>query len=109
MKKKVPGVVVLGGINTDYVVRSKALPEAGQTVQGGDLFVGPGGKGANQAVAARRLGAEVFLIGQVGKEDRGKGLVKALAEEGIDTRFISFDPKHPSGAAIIAVDDDGEK
>lgn len=104
-----PRVVVLGGINTDYVVPSKALPKAGQTVQGGDLFVGPGGKGANQAVAAARLGAEVFLIGQVGTEQRGKDLVKGLAEEGIDTRFISFDLKHPSGAAIIAVADDGEK
>lgn len=104
-----PRVVVLGGINTDYVVHSKSLPEAGQTVQGGDLFVGPGGKGANQAVAAARLGAEVFLIGQVGQEERGNDLVKGLAEEGIDTRFISFDPNHPSGAAIITVDAIGEK
>lgn len=107
--KRQPRVVVLGGINTDYVVHSKSLPEAGQTVQGGDLFVGPGGKGANQAVAAARLGAEVFLIGQVGREQRGNDLVKGLAKEGVNTRFISFDAKRPSGAAIIAVDDDGEK
>ena len=102
-------MVVLGGINTDYVVHSNSLPQAGQTVQGGDLFVGPGGKGANQAVAAARLGAEVFLLGQVGREERGKHLLKGLATEGIDTRFISLDPNHPSGAAIIAVDADGEK
>jgi ribokinase len=102
-------VVVVGGINTDYVVQCDELPCPGQTVQGRDLFVGPGGKGANQAVAAARLGANVHLIGQVGNEARGKELVRGLRAEGINTRFVSFDKKRASGAAIIAVDRSGEK
>jgi ribokinase len=107
--RKVPRIVVLGGINTDYVVQTKALPAPGETVQGCDLFVGPGGKGANQAVAAARLGAQVSIIGRVGDEPRGRELIRGLREEGIDTRFVMFDRKHPTGAAIIAVDDAGEK
>jgi ribokinase len=102
-------VVVVGGINTDYVVQCDELPCPGQTVQGRELFVGPGGKGANQAVAAARLGAEVHLLGQVGEEPRGRELVRGLRAEGINTRHVSFDAKHPSGAAIIAVDRSGEK
>jgi ribokinase len=102
-------VVVLGGINTDYVVKCRTLPEPGQTVQGRDLFIGPGGKGANQAVAARRLGAEVFLIGQVGEEARGRELINGLRAEGVDTRFVTLDRERVSGAAIIGVDDKGEK
>ena len=106
---RAPRIVVLGGINTDYVIRSKELPKAGQTVQGQDLFIGPGGKGANQAVAAARLGARVSLVGQVGDEARGRDLVTGLLRERIDTRFVSFAPRRSSGAAIIAVDADGEK
>jgi ribokinase len=108
-KKSAPRIVVLGGINTDYVVQTKSLPAPGETVQGRDLFTGPGGKGANQAIAAVRLGAQVSLVGQVGDEPRGRELIRNLRRERIDTRFISFDPKHPTGAAIIAVDDSGEK
>jgi len=107
--KTPPRVVVLGGINTDYVVRSKALPRPGQTVLGEDLFTGPGGKGANQAVAAARLGAKVALIGRVGDEARGHELVHGLCCENVDTRFVSFGSRRPSGAAIIAVDASGEK
>src|SRR5688572_18104545 len=102
-------IVVLGGINTDYVVRSKALPRPGQTVLGEDLFTGPGGKGANQAVAAARLGAKVALIGRVGDEERGHELVHGLCCENVDTRFVSFASRRPSGAAIIAVAASGEK
>lgn len=76
---------------------------------GNDLFVGPGGKGANQAVAATRLGAEVFLIGRVGEETRGRELVDGLQAEGINTRFVGFQQSKVSGAAIIAVDAEGEK
>lgn len=107
--KTPPRVVVLGGINTDYVIRSKALPKPGQSVLGGDLFTGPGGKGANQAVAASRLGAKVALIGRVGEEGRGHELVHGLCCENVDTRFVSFALRRPSGAAIIAVDAHGEK
>lgn len=106
---RAPRIVVLGGINTDYVIRSEELPVAGQTVQGEDLFIGPGGKGANQAVAAARLGARVSLIGRVGDEARGRDLVTGLLRDKIDIRFVSFAPRRPSGAAIIAVGADGEK
>ena len=102
-------VVVLGGINTDYVVRAKKLPEPGQSVLGEPLFVGPGGKGANQAVVAARLGAKVALIGRVGDETRGRELVRGLRKEGIDIGQISFDAKTATGAAIISVDASGEK
>ena len=108
-EKSAPRIVVLGGINTDYVVQTKSLPAPGETIQGRDLFTGPGGKGANQAIAAARLGEKVSLIGQVGDEPRGRELIRNLRREHIDTRFITFDPKHPTGAAIIAVDDSGEK
>jgi ribokinase len=108
-KRDAPLIVVLGGINTDYVVRTKKLPEPGQSVLGEPLFVGSGGKGANQAVAAARLGAKVALIGRVGDEPRGKDLVRGLRKEGIDTRHVSLDSKTPSGAAIITVDASGEK
>lgn len=102
-------IVVLGGINIDYVVRSHNLPDAGQTVQGDSFYTGPGGKGANQAVAAARLGAKVALIGSVGSEPRGHELVCGLQKNGVDVTHVNFDPKKTSGAAIIAVDKDGEK
>jgi ribokinase len=102
-------VVVMGGINTDYVVRSAELPAPGQTVFGEAFYTGPGGKGANQAVAAARLGARVAMIGRVGDEPRGRDMVRSLKREGIDVRHIGFDSKQPSGAAAIAVDAEGEK
>jgi ribokinase len=102
-------VVVLGGINTDYLIRSETLPTPGQTVQGNLFCVRSGGKGANQAVAAARLGAKVALIGRVGDEPRGKGLLRGLRQEKIDLSHVSLDPKTPSGAAIISIDAHGEK
>lgn len=108
-KGRAPRIVVLGGINTDYVVRTPSLPKPGQSVQGDPLFTGPGGKGANQAVAAARLGAKVTLIGSVGNEPRGKKLVRALRKNKIDTRHVGFEQATPTGAAIIGVDPQGEK
>lgn len=102
-------IVVLGSLNTDYVVRSEHLPKPGESVRGGPIHIGSGGKGANQAVAAARLGARVALIGQVGDEPRGREMVRQLRREKIDTSRVSFDAKVPTGAAIIAVDRNGEK
>jgi ribokinase len=102
-------VVVLGGINTDFVVTSECLPEPGQSVAGKIYYSGPGGKGANQAVAAARLGVRVAIIGRVGKDDRGRELVRGLSANGVDVRHVCIDPKMLSGAAIIAVDASGEK
>jgi ribokinase len=101
-------VVVLGSLNRDYVVRVPRLPSAGQTVAGGELLTFAGGKGANQAVAAARLGARVSMVGRVGDDDSGRGLVAGLAAEGIDVAWISRDPSAPTGAALILVDEDGQ-
>lgn len=102
-------VVVVGGINSDFVVKGSELPEPGETVVCDSYFEGPGGKGANQAVAAARLGARVALIGCVGGDERGAAMVKSLQREGVDTRFIFKAPKVPSGVALIFVDESGEK
>jgi ribokinase len=102
-------VVVLGGINTDFVIKGQRLPEPGQTVPGDSYYSGPGGKGANQAVAAARLGAKVALIGRVGADRRGRELLRGLRENGVNVSRVFLDPKEPTGAAIIAVDSEGEK
>jgi ribokinase len=108
-KQKRWGIVVLGGINTDFVVTSERLPEPGQSVKGKSYYSGPGGKGANQAVAAARLGARVAMIGRVGADHRGHELVRGLRANGVDVRHVGTDRELASGAAIIAVDDSGEK
>jgi ribokinase len=102
-------LVVLGGINTDYTIRGEALPKPGQSVPGDSFFTGPGGKGANQAVAAARLGARVAMIGRVGGDARGRELVRNLKRENINTSHVAVDSRQPTGAAIISVDAQGEK
>lgn len=102
-------VVVLAGINSDFIVRTKELPRAGQTVRGESFYQGTGGKGANQAVAAVRLGARTAIIGRVGDEPRGRALLQSLKRSGVDVSHVSRDPQAPSGAAIITVDERGEK
>jgi ribokinase len=101
--------VVVGGANWDYLVRGPKLPTAGETVRGEVFLEGAGGKGANQAVAAARLGARVALVARVGTDGRGEALVARLADEGVDTRFVVRDPEAPTGVALVLVDDAGEK
>lgn len=102
-------VVVVGGANTDYLVLGPKLPEPGETVQG-DLFQeGPGGKGANAAVAAARLGARVALVARVGTDGRGDDLVDHLRTEGVDTRYVARDPAAPTGVALVLVARGGKK
>ncbi|GIV11495.1 MAG: ribokinase [Fimbriimonadales bacterium] len=103
-----PRIVVVGSVNTDLVVAVPSIPAPGETVLGGDLRVIPGGKGANQAVAAARLGAEVRFIGRVGNDDFGKQALTNLQQEGIDTRFVAVSHDAPSGVALIAVSAQGE-
>jgi ribokinase len=103
-----PSVVVVGSINMDYVVRVPRLPGPGETVSGDDVFRNPGGKGANQAVAAARLGQDVAMIGRVGDDDAGRELVRALRAERIDTSHVRVDRDTPTGAAFISVAPDGE-
>ncbi|HEY3474016.1 MAG TPA: ribokinase [Anaerolineales bacterium] len=108
-RKSTWDIVVIGGANMDYLVRGKKLPEPGETVMG-DLFQeAPGGKGANQAVAATRLGARVALVSRVGVDRRGKEILKRLKDEGVNTDFIVRDKEDPTGVALIMVGEGGEK
>jgi ribokinase len=101
-------VTVLGSLNMDISVTVPALPGPGETVLGGAASFTPGGKGANQAVAAARLGAEVRMVGCVGQDDFGSRLTEALLAEGIDASAVSHLPQVPTGLAMITVDASGE-
>lgn len=109
MGRKYFDVVVLGGINSDFIVRGKGLPQPGETVPGDSFYQGAGGKGANQAVAAARLGARVAFIGCIGDDQRGKELLQTLAREKVDITGVVRRKRFPTGAAVIAVDASGEK
>lgn len=102
-----PEVVVVGSINMDLVVRTARLPEAGETVSGTSFATIPGGKGANQAVAAARLGARTAMIGCVGDDAFGGELRRVLAADGIDCRAVRVAAGVPTGVALIEVDDAG--
>jgi ribokinase len=101
-------IVVVGGINSDFVLRGESVPKPGETVVMREFFQGPGGKGANQAVAAARLGARVAMIGCVGDDERGEAAIKNLKREGVETRWIAR-AKTNTGVALILVDKKGEK
>ena len=102
-QKQPPSVVVVGSSNTDLVVQSDKLPEPGMTVLGGEFQVIPGGKGANQAVAAARAGAPVSFVANIGRDDFGGAALQRFEREGIETRFIVRDRRAPSGVALIMV------
>ncbi|MEO8185320.1 MAG: ribokinase [Deltaproteobacteria bacterium] len=102
-------VVVIGGANTDFLVRGQVLPKPGATVEGDVFQEAPGGKGANQAVAAARLGARVAFLGRVGSDARGRALLEQLRAEGVDVQAVSVDPAAPTGVALVMVDARGEK
>lgn len=92
----------------DLVCRVAAMPLPGQTLMGSELVTIPGGKGANQAVAAARLGAPVCMVGRVGADDFGDRLLHGLRDQGVDTRFVKTSADVASGVAIIMVDAHGE-
>lgn len=98
-----PRIVVVGSTNTDLVVTVPHFPARGETVLGGDLRQVAGGKGANQAVAAARMGANVTFIGRVGDDDYGRQARASLEAEGIDTAYLSVTPGVASGIALISV------
>ncbi len=100
-------VVVVGSSNTDMVAPVPHIPGVGETVLGSDLIIAPGGKGANQAVAAARLGAEVRFIGAVGDDAFGSSALAGLREEGIDVGLLRTVRDVPSGVALITVDREG--
>jgi ribokinase len=100
-------ICILGSINMDLVLKVDKMPEAGQTILSKEYSKLPGGKGANQAVAAQRLGANVCFIGKVGDDENGKSLLKSLKEDKIDVKNVMISNNNPTGMAIITVDDDG--
>ena len=100
-------VVVVGSLNTDFVLTLDAFPAAGESVLGKTFEQAPGGKGLNQAVAASRLGAQVAMIGAVGGDQFGPGLIQTLTDEGIDS-LVSQIPDTSTGMAIIEVESSGE-
>ena len=101
-------VVVVGSSNTDLVVKTGRFPKPGETLVGGDFFLFQGGKGANQAVAASRMGAQVSFISKVGKDLFGKQTQESLEKEGISTRLVLEDAEKASGIALITVNEHGE-
>lgn len=100
-------IFVLGSANMDLVIAVGRLPRAGETLSGGDLALFPGGKGANQACAAARLGGRVFMIGQVGADPFGPKLLASLREAGVDVSRVGVSER-PTGCACIYVLPDGE-
>lgn len=102
-------VVVIGGANTDYLIRGPELPQPGATVDGQEFQEAPGGKGANQAVAAARLGARVAFICKVGADTRGQALLERLRQERVELESALVDERAATGVALVMVDSRGEK
>ena len=101
-------ILVIGSSNTDMVIKTEKLPAPGETILGGKFLMNPGGKGANQAVAAARLGGKVTFITKRGNDLFGNQAVGLLMREGIHTQYIVKDMELPSGVALITVDSTGE-
>jgi len=101
-------VTVVGSLNMDLVVRAPRIPQPGETIIGGDFRQVPGGKGANQAVAAARLGARVSMVGRLGRDAFGQALLEGLAGDGVDHTFVIRDEEAATGVALIVVDDGGQ-
>jgi len=101
-------IAVVGSLNMDLVVRAPHMPVPGETVIGSDFRTIPGGKGANQAVAAARLGAEVIMIGRVGDDDFGRAQLRNLSELDIDTAHVTVDSEAATGIALITLDTSGQ-
>ncbi|MDP3749466.1 MAG: ribokinase [Phenylobacterium sp.] len=103
-----PAITVVGSVNLDLVATGKTLPAPGETVTGAVLARHPGGKGANQALAAQRLGAVVALIARVGEDAMADEALAMLAAGGVDLSGVAWDPEAPTGVALIAVSETGE-
>lgn len=101
-------ILVIGSSNTDMVIKTSALPVPGETILGGNFFMNAGGKGANQAVAAARLGGKVTFIAKTGNDIFGKQAIGSFKKDGINIDHIITDPVYPSGVALITVNEKGE-
>ncbi len=100
--------MVIGSSNTDFIVKTKSIPKPGETLIGNNFMVVNGGKGANQAVAAARLGGDVVFVARVGGDMFGEKSIAAYAQEGIDTSHIGIDAETHSGVAFISIDEKAE-
>lgn len=101
-------IAVIGSSNTDMVIKTSKLPVPGETILGGIFFMNPGGKGANQAVAAARLGGKVSFIAKTGDDVFGNQARRIFGNENINTEYLVSDSRYPSGVALITVDANGE-
>lgn len=101
-------VAVVGSLNMDLIARAPRIPRPGETILGGDFYTAPGGKGANQAVAAARLGAQVSMVGRVGSDAFAQNLHASLAAAGVDHRHVIQDAQAATGVALIVVDEGGQ-
>ena len=101
-------IIVIDSSNVDMVVRTSHLPAPGETILGGEFFMNQGGKGANQAVAIKRLGGNLIFMAKLGNDVLGRQSVGYFKKEGIDTRYIALDEDSASGVAQISVDDHAE-
>src|SRR5690349_15080529 len=102
-----PEILVIGSLNADLVIRAPRFPQPGETISGEDLQIIPGGKGANQAVAAGKLGANVAMIGRVGSDSFSPFLINSLKSNHVDTSHVIQD-ESATGTAIIVVDSNGQ-
>lgn len=102
-----PKIVVVGSVNNDMTIRTDRLPQVGETVIGGQFFAAQGGKGANQAVAAARLGAQVTFVARLGRDAFGEASFKAYQAEGMCLDYLAWDREAPTGVALILVDHAG--
>lgn len=107
MKQDTPTIAVVGSSNMDLVVKSKRIPAVGETILGGDFIMAPGGKGANQAVSAAKLGAQVFFIAKLGDDIFGSQSLNNFKKEGVNTKYVLQTREAPSGVALIMVDEEG--
>jgi len=103
-----PKLTVVGSLNMDLIVRAPRIPAPGETIIGHGFHTAAGGKGANQAIAAARLGAQVSMVGRVGDDTYGQAQLSNLAADGVDTAFVTVDPQAHTGVALITVDDAGQ-
>lgn len=101
-------IIVIGSSNTDMVVKSKVLPRPGETILGGTFLMNAGGKGANQAVAAARLGGNITFVAKLGKDIFGEESIAGFKKENINTDYVFTDASTPSGTALIMVNEEGE-
>jgi ribokinase len=107
MTNEVPQIVVVGSSNMDLVVKSARIPVPGETILGGEFLMVPGGKGANQAVAAAKLGVPVAFVARLGNDLFGRKSLDNFRLEGVDTTYVTLTSDAPSGVALITVDEAG--